>query len=158
MFQEDDIRTCSVNNIRMLFISKYECSIYEIRTFTCTKYGRGIVRCTDVDNYSVRICDYTLYGRQSYHIRIWFVHHTDVHDTKYGSHFFQNTDMICNVVRMSLVQYTDVHKLRISTIYGRRQYTDVYNIRTLTIYGRSASPYIVNVRILSTSETQVHIL
>ena len=62
--------------------------------------------------------------------------------------------MICNVVRMSLVQYTDVHKLRISTIYGRRQYTDVYNIRTLTIYGRSASPYIVNVRILSSPKSK----
>ena len=82
------------------------------------------------------------------------MHHTDVHDTKYGSHFFQNTDMICNVVRMSLLQYTDVHKLRISTIYGRRQYTDVYNIRTLTIYGRSASPYIVNVRILSSPKSK----
>ena len=65
--------------------------------------------------------------------------------------------MICNVVRMSLLQYTDVHKLRISTIYGRRQYTDVYNIRTLTIYGRSASPYIVNivnVRILSSPKSK----
>ena len=126
------IQTWLLNSLRMLEITQY--TDFPIQQHTDVPERRY----TDVDNYSVRICDYTLYGRQSYYIRIWFVHHTDVHDTKYGSHFFQNTDMICNVVRMSLLQYTDVHKLRISTIYGRRQYTDVYNIRTLTIYGRSS--------------------